>query len=174
MIHVEFPQLFKTLSEDQAAESFNTVQRNQLVLSLWLWRLSSVSTTENWALFVLTNFLSKSCLSVTESLLNFHQHFCWLLCRHSASIGHQYLVSNKLNDGSPTFPTLRNNTDTEMQLSADFKDETKIMKNLSQSPFLLPSCSSFFFFNLTSSDADCSGMSVDLERSELGILWKVV
>ena len=31
--------------------------RHQLVLSLWLWRLSSVSTTEDWALFVRKTFI---------------------------------------------------------------------------------------------------------------------
>ena len=39
-------------------------KRNQLVLSLWLWWLSSESTTEDWALFVLRTFIFLSVITI--------------------------------------------------------------------------------------------------------------
>ena len=47
----------KLLSEDPPTALGNTGKQNQLVLSLWLWQLSAVFTTKDWALFVRRTFL---------------------------------------------------------------------------------------------------------------------
>ena len=71
--------------------------RTQLVLSLWLWRLSSVSITEDWALLVRRtfNFLSKSCVIQGGAVWNFFFWQCitplvipcWRLKRRHLQLG---------------------------------------------------------------------------------------